>query len=151
MWLSVLLGVQVSWAVFIKVYFRKTPGCWKTKFCTENEYHLIVAKPATSQVLLDDTLHAGLELLTCTSPLGLHQPGEGKLPASVPPFEALPSVFLQILFPQKAGKNMKCGGFLQKAQNWMLHTLLSGSALKNSSKNITSGDRLTITFPQQLM
>lgn len=52
------------------------------------------------------------------------------------------SVFLQILFPQKAGEKMKCVGCLHKATNWMLHTSLSCSALKNSSENITSGGQI---------
>lgn len=71
----------------------------------------------TSQVLLDDNLHTGLESRIGTSPLGLHQPGRGKLPAFVPPLEALSSVFLQILFAQKSEENRNCGRFLQKSPN----------------------------------
>lgn len=78
---------------------------------------MIVAKPATPRLLLDDTLHTGLALLAGMCPLGSPQPGRGKLPASVPPLEALSSVFLQILIPQKAGENMQCVGLLQKAPN----------------------------------
>lgn len=52
------------------------------------------------------------------------------------------SVFLQILFPQKSGENIKCVGCLHKAPNWMLHTLLSCSVLKNSSESITSGGQI---------